>query len=118
MDEQASRVRRRLTAFVTPEDVAASEGITMAELDALCSIEFDMTLEQATKRFAAEGRAQILEAQVAAAMDGSNQMLTLLGQRYLGQGDELNPAQEGGTALADVLTLLDGSPDRKSRASR
>lgn len=118
MDEQAKRIRRRLTAFVTPEDVAVSEGLTEAELDALCSIEFGMTLPEAARRFAAEGRAALLEAQVAAAMDGSNQMLTLLGQRYLGQGDGAAAPQEGGTALADVLTLLDGSPDRKSGATR
>lgn len=118
MDEQAQRIRRRLVAFVSPEDVAASEGLTEAELDALCSIQFGMTLPEAVSRFSAEGRAQVAEAQLAAAMDGSNQMLTLLGQRYLGQTGDAPQAREGGTALADVLTLLDGAPDRKSGASR
>ena len=68
MDEQAQRIRRRMVAFVEAKDIAASEGLTEAELDALCSIQFGMTLPEAVERFSAEGRAQILEAQVAAGL--------------------------------------------------
>ena len=117
MDEQAQRIRRRMVAFVEAKDIAASEGLTEAELDALCSIQFGMTLPEAVERFTAEGRAQILEAQVAAAMDGSNQMLTLLGERYLGQGEKFAQSQEGVTALAEVLSLVGDTPDSKSRAA-
>ena len=93
--------------------------MTEAELDVLCSVEFGMTLPEAVARFSAEGRAKILEAQVAAALEGSNQMLTLLGQRYLGQGDgpAHDPSEEV-TALAGVLKLYADAPDRKSKAAR
>lgn len=118
MDEQAQRVRRRLTAFVDPRDVADAEGITLAELDALCSIEFGAPLDEAARRFAADGRAQIHEAQVAAAIEGSNQMLTLLGERYLGQGGKATAQDAEVTPLASVLSLYDGKADRKPAATR
>lgn len=119
MDEQAERIRSWLLTFTDAEDVIKAERSTREKLDAVCKKAFGMTLDEAAETFAAQGRAELHAAQVAAAKEGNNSMLLLLGKSYLGQTDE--PLVEAATKEVTPFAVIQGgyadAPDRKSRAA-
>lgn len=120
MDEQAVRIREMLKTFTSAEDVIKAERSTREKIDKVCGAAFDMTLEEAEDMFAAQGRAELHAAQVAAAKDGNNSMLLLLGKSYLGQSEEA-PAQQASKEGVTLFEVIQGgyaeAPDRKSRAA-
>lgn len=120
MDEQAERIRSWLLTFTDAEDVIKAERSTREKLDAVCKKAFGMTLDEAAETFAAQGRAELHAAQVAAAKEGNNSMLLLLGKSYLGQTDEA-PSAEAQTKGVTPFEVIQGgyanAPDRKSRAA-
>ena len=116
----ADSVRDMLTSFCTVDDVCKANRVSRKTLDAFCKREYAMGVGEAAEVFAAQGRAKVHAAQVAAALDGNNSMLILLGKQYLGQSDE-PPKHDGkkeGTTLDNVLKLYDGAKDRKQGAAR
>ena len=117
---EAEGVKNMLTSFCTIEDVCKANRVTEEELDAFCLREYSMGVGEAAETFAAQGRAMVHAAQVAAALDGNNSMLLLLGKQYLGQTDEPEheKAKETETPLDNVLKPYAGSKDRKQRAAR
>lgn len=119
MDEQAERIKAMLKTFTSAEDVIKAERATREWLDKVCSKAFDMTLAEAEEVFAAQGRAELHAAQVAAAKDGNNSMLLLLGKSYLGQSEE--QAVEVTVKEPTTFEVIQGgyadAPDRKSRAA-
>lgn len=119
MDEQAERIRAMFKCFTSAEDVLKAERMTRQDLDKLCVKAFDMTLDEAAEAFAAQGRAELHAAQLAAAKDGNNSMLLLLGKTYLGQSEAM-PTQEverKATVLDAVRDRFAGAADRKSKSA-
>lgn len=91
MEEQIKEIREMLTCFTSVDDVCKSQRMAREQLDEFCKEHYDMDLSEAEEVFAAQGRARVHAAQVAAAVDGNNSMLLLLGKQYLGQTDEVAP---------------------------
>ena len=117
--DAAASVRSMLMAFVPISDVLTALEMSMGELDELCRSKFACSASAAVERFAAQGRASIHEAQVAAALEGDRSMLLLLGKQYLGQSGEQAPetaAEE--TPLDRVRSKYAAAKDRKSKAAR
>lgn len=116
----ADSVRDMLASFCTVDDVCKASRVSRKTLDAFCKREYAMGVDEAAEVFAAQGRAKVHAAQVAAALDGNNSMLILLGKQYLGQSDEpaRSDGRKEGTTLDNVLKLYDGAKDRKQGAAR
>lgn len=120
MDAQAERIRSMLKTFTGLDDARKAERLTEKQLDDLCQREFGMGAEEAADVFAAQGRAELHAAQVAAAKDGNNSMLLLLGKSYLGQSEEPEKqanVSEGVTPFEVIQGGYADAPDRKSRAA-
>lgn len=120
-NDTAEHVRSMFQAFVSVDDICLSLDMGERELDEFCRAKFALSLEDAARKFAAQGRAKVHQAQVAAALEGDRSMLLLLGKQYLGQSDEPKAPptiDEKETPLDRARSKRADAADRKSKAAR
>lgn len=110
-------IKEMLTCFTSVDDVCKSQRMTREELDKFCTENYGMNLEEAAEVFAAQGRARIHAAQVAAAEDGNNSMLLLLGKQYLGQTEEAVPivVKKENSPFEQIAAKYADAKDRKRK---
>lgn len=114
-DGVAAEVQHLLKTFNSIEDICSILDLSERELDDLCRRKYAMSLKDCERKFNAQGRAAIHEAQFQAALDGDRSMLLTLGREYLGQGGmEQDDKGEEETALdriARSIAAKSGKPN-------
>lgn len=103
-DELAATIQKMLSQFNTVGDVCQVLDLARSELDDICRRKYAMSLDDAERKFNAQGRAAIHAAQFEAALEGDRQMLLALGREYLGQGEEQREDEVSKETALDRIT--------------
>lgn len=83
-EAEAQQVAEMLTQFCTPAEVAASVGCEESDLEELALKAFELSFQEISDVYAAQGRALLRRSLFQQAMDGNIKAIDMLGREHLG----------------------------------